>query len=40
MKMSLDKLPINKEPFKEILKHKEEDKEIPIYITIGARRRN
>ena len=35
-----DKLPINKEPFKEILKHKEEDKEIPIYITIGARRRN
>ena len=35
-----DKLPINKEPFKEILKHKEEDKKIPIYITIGARRRN
>ncbi len=35
-----DKLPINKEPFKEILKHKEEDKLIPIYITIGARRRN
>ena len=35
-----ENLTFNKDPFREVLKHKEEDKKIPIYITIGARRRN
>ena len=35
-----ENLTFNKDPFREVLKYKEEDKQIPTYITLGFGRRN